>query len=210
MNDHSLGFVTGIQRIPFTRSNICPRMKRASRKSSVIGIFIEVIVSVVIFVLGSYITYLISVRNEIFQRRIDSVKVNKKNLTSLGGIISNGSTSAVAYNLVNANQLSMNEDINQRNESPILLFTILMVIFLLATIIIVILFVYICLSRPVLRRVNHEANDDNNNNNKPGIAIPTHFCYDANTFGPIRLYIILMNRNLTNCLKTVISASTNT
>ena len=119
INHHSLEFVTGIQSIPLTRYNICPRMKRASRKSSVIRIFIGVIVSVVIFVLSSYINCLISVRNEIFQRRIDSVKANKKNLTSLG-IISNGSTS-LANNLVNANQLLMDDDDNnQTNENHIL------------------------------------------------------------------------------------------
>lgn len=126
-------FVTGIQSMPLTRHNICPRMKRASRKSSFIGIFVSVIVSLVTFVLGTYLNYLVSVRNEIFQGRINFIKVNKKNLAI-------------------ANRSLTIDDTNQRNDNHAVLFTILLFVFLLVIITIVILFVYMCLSKSISQK----------------------------------------------------------
>lgn len=162
-------FITGIQSIPLTRQNICPRMRRAARKSSIIGMFVGVIVSVVIFVLSSYINYLVSIRNEIFEGRINSIKANKKNLTSL------------TNNLAGANKLVMDDDINQTNKNHILLFTILLLVFLLTVLIIVILFIYMCLSKSASYSTNFKAN---NNNNKQGISIPIRVYTSVTTQTP--------------------------
>jgi len=47
-----------------TRYNICPRIKRASRKSTAIAIFVGVLVAFVTLVISSYINYFISIRGE--------------------------------------------------------------------------------------------------------------------------------------------------
>jgi hypothetical protein len=49
-----LEFIVGIGRIPFTRENILPRMKRASRKNTTVGIVVGTVVAVVIFALSYY------------------------------------------------------------------------------------------------------------------------------------------------------------
>ncbi|CAF1188342.1 unnamed protein product [Adineta steineri] len=61
-----------VGRIPFTYYNICPRIRRASRKSLIMGIF------VVTLLLNSYINYLISIHSEKSEGKSDSVNVRKK------------------------------------------------------------------------------------------------------------------------------------
>jgi hypothetical protein len=61
-------------------------MRRASRKSSVVGIFVAIVIAVVTLILSSYINYLISIRGEKHEKRIDSLIVRKRNVSSINNV----------------------------------------------------------------------------------------------------------------------------
>ena len=54
----------GIGRIPLTRYNICPRIRRTLRKNAAVAIIVTATVSFIVLVLGSYINYLIAIRSQ--------------------------------------------------------------------------------------------------------------------------------------------------
>lgn len=69
----------GIGRVPLTRYNTCPRIRRSLRKNAVIGIVITVIVSLVVLALGTYMNYLISIRTQNTENVIDCMYMYEKN-----------------------------------------------------------------------------------------------------------------------------------
>ncbi|CAF3986039.1 unnamed protein product [Rotaria sp. Silwood2] len=72
-----------IGRIPFTRYNICPRMRRICRKTSVVGIVVGAVVAFVIFLLSSTISYLIAIRSEEDKNLANYMIAYRKNLSSI-------------------------------------------------------------------------------------------------------------------------------
>ncbi|CAF1188168.1 unnamed protein product [Adineta steineri] len=156
-----------IGRIPFTCYNICPRMRRASRKSSTVGIFVAIGIAVLTLLLSSYINYLISIRGEKYEGRSDSLNERKKGVTSINNTLYTNDS------LIN-NDLSydwpfMYDNINQRNENHPLLFIIVLFISMLIIIIIVFIFVCICSSK-----FFPHSTDRKTNNDKQGFLVPVN------------------------------------
>ncbi len=158
-------FLIGIQRVPYTRYNICPRIRRASRKSSVVGIIVGIVVALVTLVLSSYINYLISIRGEKYTNRGHSVIAHSKNVASIDN--SSNTNQSLINNLLYPAWPIMHSDLNEKDENHIILFIILLFIFLLTIILIVIIFVCMYSSRFFRHSIDRKTNND-----KLGIPVP--------------------------------------
>jgi predicted PurR-regulated permease PerM len=140
-------------------------MRRASRKSSVVGIFVAIVIAVFTLILSSYINYLISIRGEKHEKRIDSLIVRKKNVSSINNVSNINKT--LINNLLYSDWPFMHDNLKQTNGNHTVLFTILVCISLLAIILIVIIFFCIYSSKSV-----PHSTDRKTNNGKQGISVP--------------------------------------
>lgn len=150
--------LVGIQRIPFTYYNICPRMRRAFRKNSAVAIFVAIIIALITLILSSYINFLIAIRGEKEKNRSDSLIIHSKNFSPMNNI--SHKNQSVINNISHFHWSIMSNDLNQIDEYHTLLFTVLLFIFVLLIIISVIIFVCIYTSKFVLCATNRKENND--------------------------------------------------
>jgi len=164
-----LEFLIGIQRIPFTRYNICPRMRRACRKSSVVGIVVGALVAILIFVLSSYVNHLTAIRSEKYEKRVDSLIVHGQNVSSLNNALYKNKS--LIDDSLHSGWPFMFDNLNHRHEKHTVLF-----IFLLTIIMIAIIFVCMCSSKFRTQSINRKTNIY-----KQGIPIPVDIFISAMT-----------------------------
>lgn len=150
--------LVGIQRIPFTYYNICPRMRRAFRKNSAVAIFVTIIIAIVTLVLSSYINFLITIRGEKEKHRSESLILHSKNFLPMNNI--SHKNQSVINNTSHSDWLIMSNDFNQIDENRTLLFTVFLFIFVIIIIITIIIFVCIHTSKFVLYAINRKGSKD--------------------------------------------------
>jgi flagellar basal body-associated protein FliL len=130
-------------------------MKRACRKSSVVGIVVGVVVTLMVLVLSSYINYLIAIRDTKAEKTVDSAMASTKNFAPINNA-SYTNKSLIDDPLCSALSFKYN-DLNRRHEKQTIQFIVLSFIFLLTMIMIVIIF--FCMNRKT-------------NNDKQGTPVP--------------------------------------
>lgn len=157
-------------------------MKRACRKSSVVGIVVGVVVALVVLVLSSYINYLIAIRDTKAEKTVDSAIVSAQNFASIN-IASYTNKSLNDDPLCSALAFRYN-DLNRRYEKQIIHFIVVSFIFLLTIIIIVVVFVCVNLSKFVPYSMHQKTN-----NNKPGTLVPVDVYVSVMTQTSTDLYL---------------------
>lgn len=140
-------------------------MKRACRKTSVVGIVVGVVVTLMVLVLSSYINYLIAIRDTKAEKTVDSAMASAKNFASINNA-SYINQSSIGDPLCSALSFKYN-DLSRRYEKQTIQFIVLSFIFLLTIIMIVIIFVCMNLSKCVPCSMNRKTN-----NNKQRTSVP--------------------------------------
>ena len=130
-----------------TRYNICPRIKRASRKSTAIGIFVGVLVAFVTLVISSYINYLISIRGERDKQRSDLLILQHK-------IASSMNNSWITDDFLINNENQKKDEVHNR------ILTIFQCILLFIFILILIILILKYLTNCSLFSINRKKNDE--------------------------------------------------
>jgi len=127
-----LEFILGIGRIPFTRENILPRMKRACRKNTTVGIVVGTVVAVVIFALSYYFNYIIAIRSKIDETKSDIAIEQQQYVSSRNQSSQNCSHSHWLFNN------------NDKHKKQLILFSIPWFILLSISILMIIIFISWC------------------------------------------------------------------
>lgn len=73
--------LTGLRHISWTRYNLCPRVRRTLRKSSVLALIATVIIPVAIFVLTIYVNEIMSKTHAIDNKLVDELQSNNTSLS---------------------------------------------------------------------------------------------------------------------------------
>lgn len=123
--------VIRLRRVPFTRYNICPRMKRACRKSWVVTLIVASAVAFVVMVLSIYASYLIAIRTDEYDKLADSV-ITSKNKLSSATCSSYTNTSSLKGPLCSY-PVFVDRNLNYEAEKHTAMFAFLSFIFLLST-----------------------------------------------------------------------------
>lgn len=159
-------FFEGIGRVPLTRYNVCPRIRRTLRKNAAVGIIITVIVSLIVLALGTYMNYLIAIRSQNTENAISFMYVNEKK--SLPNNYYLSTTKLYSGDSLGNSGILTSEDRDERVENNSKIFAVLS--FILLVIISLISIIRSCLCASELRSHSFKKKKDGQ---KQGVAVRT-------------------------------------
>ena len=148
-------FLVGLRHVPWTRYNVCPRVRRGIRKSAVIGVIVSVTVSIIVFILTIYINDLLANADKKQETLADTLELKNKRISTNNNCTYSSSISSECDTYRNVN---WSNDLYQKHHIKIKIFAAILLLFVFIIVSIIVLEYIVCVPKHQSDTFNAERN----------------------------------------------------
>ena len=113
-------FFVGLRHVPWTAYNVCPRVRRAIRKSAVIGVIVSVTISIIVFILTIYMNDLLANADKKQENLADTLELKNKRISTNKNCTCSSPISPECDTYCNVNRIN---DLYQKHHTKIKIFS---------------------------------------------------------------------------------------